>query len=90
MDLVKLTEEIVLSLVEDKDLVAVKQFDTEDNHTIVLQVMVSDKDMPKVIGRKGRVINSIRTIVQASSYTKDNKLIKIIFSFSVFLLTMIA
>lgn len=77
MDLIKLTEEIIKSLVEDKDLVAVKQFDTEDNHTVLLQVIVSDKDMPKVIGRKGRVINSIRTIVQASSYTKDNKLIKI-------------
>lgn len=77
MDLIKLTEEIIKSLVEDKDLVAVKQFDTEDNHTVLLQVIVSDKDMPRVIGRKGRVINSIRTIVQASSYTKDNKLIKI-------------
>ena len=39
--------------------------------------MISEKDMPKVIGKNGKVINSIRTIVQASSYLKDNKNVKI-------------
>ena len=33
--------------------------------------------MAKVIGKNGKVINAIRTIVQASSYLKDNKTIKI-------------
>ena len=33
--------------------------------------------MPKLIGKGGKVINSIRTVVQASSYLKDNKLVKI-------------
>lgn len=77
MDLIKLTEEIVLSLVEDKDIVAVKEFPTENDKEILLEVVISEKDMPKVIGKGGKVINSIRTIVQASSYLKDNKNVKI-------------
>ncbi len=77
MELQKLTEEIVLSLVEDKDIVAVKEFPTENDKEILLEVMISEKDMPKVIGKNGKVINSIRTIVQASSYLKDNKNVKI-------------
>jgi len=77
MDLLKLTEEIVLSLVENKDMVAVKEFPTEDEKEILIEVMISESDMPKLIGKNGKVINSIRTIVQASSYLKDNKNVKI-------------
>ena len=77
MDLLKLTEEIVLSLVENKELVMVKEFPTEDEKEVLIEVMISESDMPKVIGKNGKVINSIRTIVQASSYLKDNKNIKI-------------
>lgn len=77
MDLLKLTEEIILSIVDEKDLVAVKEFPTDNEKEILLQVLIDSKDMPKVIGKNGRVINSIRTIVQASSYLKDNKTVKI-------------
>lgn len=77
MELIKLTEEIILSLVEDKDVVVVKEFETENDKEMLIEVMISESDMPRVIGKSGKVINSIRTIVQASSYLKDNKTIKI-------------
>ena len=77
MDLVKLTEEIILSLVEDKEIVKVKEFPSENEKEVLLEVVISENDMPKVIGKNGKVINSIRTIVQASSYLKDNKQVKI-------------
>lgn len=77
MDLVKLTEESILSVVLDKDIVAVKEFPSEDDNVIVIEALVSEDDMPRVIGKNGKVINSIRTLVQASSYIKDNKIIKI-------------
>ena len=77
MDLIKLTEEIILSLVEDKEIVKVKEFPSENEKEILLEVVISETDMPKVIGKNGKVINSIRTIVQASSYLKDNKQVKI-------------
>ena len=77
MDLVKLTEEIVKSLVEDADGVSVKEFPSEDENTILIQVMVNDEDMGRVIGKNGRTANAIRTLVQASSALKDNKYVKI-------------
>lgn len=77
MDLLKLTEEIILSLVQDKDIVAVKEFPSENENEVLLEVVISEADMPRVIGKSGKVINSIRTIVQASSYLKDNKKVKI-------------
>ncbi len=77
MDLVKLTEEIVKSLVVNKDSVSVKEFPTEEENVMLIQVMVDDSDMGRVIGKEGRTANAIRTLVQASSALVDNKYVKI-------------
>ena len=77
MDLVELTKEIVLALAKDKDSVSVKEFETDDENTILIQVMVSEDDIGRIIGKEGRNSNAIRTLVQASSYLKDNKRVKI-------------
>lgn len=77
MNLVELTEEIVKSLVINKDSVSVKEFPTEEENVMLIQVMVEDSDMGRVIGKEGRTANAIRTLVQASSALSDNKYIKI-------------
>ena len=77
MDLVSLTEEIVKSLVVHKEGVSVIEFPTEDEKVILIQVMVEEDDMGRVIGKEGRTANAIRTLVQASSALGDNKYVKI-------------
>lgn len=77
MDLVKLTETIIKKLVTDPESVSVKEFETEEENTIQIEVLISADDMGKVIGKNGKIINSIRTIVQASSSLGDNKKVKI-------------
>ena len=66
MDLVELTKEIVLSLVKDKDTVNVKEFETDEENTILIE-----------IGKNGNNAKALRTLVQASSFLKDNKRVKI-------------
>lgn len=75
MSLVNLTEMIVKSLVKDEDSVSVKQFDTEEE--IIIEVVIPEDEMGNVIGKNGKIANSVRTVVQASSYLKDNKKVKI-------------
>ena len=77
MNLVELTEEIIKSLVVNTEAVSVKEFPTEDENTMLIQVMVAESDMGRVIGKDGKCANAIRTLVQASSALKDNKYIKI-------------
>ena len=77
MDIVSLVEYLIKSIVSDEDAVSVKEFDSEDDNTILIQVMVAEDDMGKVIGRGGKTANAIRTLAQASSVLKDNKYIKI-------------
>ncbi len=76
-DLVSLTELIIKNLVLDSDSVSVKEFESDDDNTIQIEVMVNSEDMPKVIGHEGKTINAIRTIVQAASFSGENKLVKI-------------
>lgn len=77
MNLVQLTEEIVKSLVVNTDAVSVKEFPTEEENTMLIQVMVDSDDMGRVIGKSGRTANAIRTLVQASSALSNNKYVKI-------------
>ena len=76
MDLVKLTEHLIKSLVKEPDMVSVKQFESDED-IITIQVLVNDSDMGSVIGRGGNIANAIRTIIQASAYANDMKKVKI-------------
>ncbi len=76
MSLVELTEFIVKNLVTDPDSVSVREFDSEEDYKII-EVIVSEDDIKKVIGKNGRIANAIRTVVQASSYANNDKKVKI-------------
>ena len=78
MDLVALTEELITSVAVNQEAVSVKEFPSENpDKEIVIQVMIDESDMGRVIGKNGKVANAIRTLVQASSYLKENKKVKI-------------
>ena len=74
MDLVGLTSYLIKSLVKDPDSVSVKEFETEDD-SVLIEVLVSEDEIGALIGKGGKIANSIRTIVQASSYLNGNKII---------------
>ena len=73
MDYIKLTERLIKAVVKDTDAVSVKEFPTDDEKNIEIQVLVNEDDMKRVIGRNGKIINSIRTIIAASSSLHDHK-----------------
>jgi uncharacterized protein len=54
------------ALVDNPDQVSVDSFDEEDG-SLVLELHVAEDDVGKVIGRNGRTINALRTVVRASS-----------------------
>ena len=77
MNLVELTEKIIKNIVLNEDAVSVKEFPSDNDKDIIIEVLVSEDDLGRVIGKNGRCANAIRTLVQASSYIKDNKYVKI-------------
>ena len=77
MDYVALTDRLIKALVKDIDAVSVKEFPSDDENKIEIQVLVSEDDMKRVIGRNGKTINSIRTILHAASSLHDHKYISL-------------
>ncbi len=61
---------IVKSLVVNKDDVKVESL-KENENTIILKVTVNSSDLGKVIGKNGKIANSIRAIVK-SAQTDNN------------------
>jgi len=59
------------ALVDEPDQVEVDSFE-EDDGTIVLELRVAPEDTGKVIGRGGRTVAALRTVVKASS-VKENR-----------------
>lgn len=68
-----LVELIAKSLVDNPDLVVVKE--TTDDNTINIELTVAPEDMGKVIGKGGRIAKSIRTVVKAAASKGDKKVI---------------
>lgn len=59
----ELVKYIVTALVDDKESVSVVE--SEDGNSVI--VRVAKDDMGKVIGKQGRIIKSIRSVVKAAS-----------------------
>lgn len=75
MNLVEFSELIVKKLVKEPELVKVQEFSSEDDLTI--EILVSESDMGRVIGKKGKIATSIKTLIQAKAYNEGNKKVKV-------------
>ncbi len=76
MNLVELTSFLIKSIVNDPDMVSIKQI-AEDDEFITIEVLVDESVMGSVIGKKGTIVNAIRTLVQASAYANGMKKVRI-------------
>lgn len=61
---------IIKSLVDHEDQIEIHEIVGEK--TLMYEVRVADSDVGKIIGRNGRTINAIRTLLRAAT-VKDNK-----------------
>jgi predicted RNA-binding protein YlqC (UPF0109 family) len=66
-----LLEYLARSLVDAPEEVSVEAFEEEDG-TVVLELRVAEDDTGKVIGRGGRTVAALRTIMKAAS-TRDGR-----------------
>ncbi len=65
MDIQELVEYIAKSLVEDASQVQVQIF--ENANSVNLELHVAAGDMGRMIGKGGRVVNALRTLVRVAA-----------------------
>ncbi len=77
MDVVKeFTTKLVLGLVKNPEIVKVQDFTDEDG-TLILEIIVHNDDMSTVIGKSGATVKAIRTLVNACAYKQNLPKIKV-------------
>lgn len=69
-----LVEFVVKNLVDYPDAVEVTE--EEESSMVLLEITVNPDDMGRLIGKRGRVINAIRTLTQVQA-TRDGKRISV-------------
>ncbi len=72
--MVELVTEILKAIVDHPESVQVNEIEGE--RTCIIEIKVHADDTGKVIGREGRIINSLRQIVRAAA-GRDNKRVTI-------------
>ncbi len=66
-----LIELIAKSLVDNPDMVEVKE--TTENTSVVVELKVAPDDMGKVIGKQGKIAKAIRTLAKAAATKRGVK-----------------
>lgn len=69
-----LLEFLARALVDRPDEVSVEGFE-EDDGTLVLEIHVAEEDVGKVIGRGGRTVSSLRTVMRAVASRQDERVL---------------
>jgi uncharacterized protein len=69
-----LLEYLTKALVDSPSAVSVESFE-EDDGTLVLEVHVAPDDIGKVIGRSGRTVNALRTVIRASAVKQGRRVL---------------
>ena len=64
-------ETIIQNLVDTHESIKIEE--VEDEKNIIFKVQVADGDMGKIIGRQGKIAQSIRTVMKAVANRKDKK-----------------
>lgn len=67
----EILETIIKNLVDNPEAVEIKEVEGEKN--IIFEVKVAEGDMGKIIGRQGKIAQSIRTIIRTVSNRKNKK-----------------
>lgn len=75
MSIEEFAEFLVTNIAHETDLVKVKKFETEEG--TILEILISESDMSRVIGKQGRVANSIKNLIQVKAFDEGLKNIKI-------------
>jgi predicted RNA-binding protein YlqC (UPF0109 family) len=70
----RLLEFLARALVDQPTQVSVESFEEEDG-TLVLELHVAEEDVGKVIGRGGRTINALRTVLRAAALKHERRVL---------------
>ena len=68
-------ELIIKALVDDGEAVEVREAEGRDRSTTVIEVRVAQSDMGKVIGRQGKTVRALRSLLHAAGIKRNHRFV---------------
>lgn len=68
-------EMLVKRLVDDPESVDVREEVGRDRSTVIIEVRVAPPDMGKIIGRQGRTVRALRSLLHAASVKQGRRFV---------------
>ena len=75
MNIGEYAEFLIKSIAKDPEMIRVQTFEEDD--VTILEVLVPENEMGSIIGKGGKIANSVRTLIQAYAYLNKTGRVRI-------------
>ncbi len=74
MDYEKIIHALIDPIVENKDIVMIRELPSESSREVVLLIVAESEDTARLIGRKGTIANALREIISVAGKSEDKRI----------------
>ncbi|MFA5421843.1 MAG: KH domain-containing protein [Bacilli bacterium] len=74
MDYEKIIHALIDPIVENKDIIMIRELPSDSPRDVVLLIVAENEDTARLIGRKGSIANALRELLSVAGKTDSKRL----------------
>lgn len=74
MDYEKIIHALIDPIVENKDIVMIRELPSDSSREVVLLIVAESDDTARLIGRKGSIANALREIISVAGKSENKRI----------------
>ncbi|MDD3938251.1 MAG: KH domain-containing protein [Bacilli bacterium] len=74
MDYEKIIHALIDPIVENKDIIMIRELPSDSSREIVLLIVAESDDTARLIGRKGSIANALREIISVAGKSENKRI----------------
>ncbi|NCA95575.1 MAG: KH domain-containing protein [Methanomicrobia archaeon] len=74
MDYEKIIHALIDPIVENKDIIMIRELPSDSPREVVLLIVAENEDTARLIGRKGSIANALRELLAVAGKTENKRI----------------
>lgn len=74
MDYEKIIHALIDPIVENKDIIMIRELPSDSSREIVLLIVAESDDTARLIGRKGAIANALRELISVAGKSENKRI----------------
>ncbi|HOC80576.1 MAG TPA: KH domain-containing protein [Bacilli bacterium] len=74
MDYEKIIHALIDPIVENKDIIMIRELPSDSSREVVLLIVAESDDTARLIGRKGSIANALREIISVAGKSENKRI----------------